>query len=143
MIHSMRGSIGEARGYGSNGLELTVYVVFDAKEFNKTKKKTDPLSQVMGQIKNVVYDSTGIRSIPGYSPVSYNQRYPRSSKGFITLKLSFVVSEFNYKRLGIESQRSFYGFHKSIDLQSVFESTRNDGHLFAKTALQDAIRGAK
>lgn len=136
-IQKMSGYLSEARGYGCNGYELAVTIQFDAKEFNRIKKKQDPLDAAMPQIKNVVLDACGVRGIPSYAPLSMRQRYPRARHGLITLTVYFDVSEYTAKLLGIETKAilGWYTSSVSVDLQSTLEATRNDGHMFAKTAL--------
>lgn len=132
-IKSMSGFISRARGYGQDGFELRVRVSFDAVQFNKLRKvKQDPLANGMAQIKNVVLDTTGIRGIPSYSPLSYSQRYPRASKGLITLDLYFDVSEYTLKANGLKDGTS-------VDLNAVLERTRNDGHLLAKAVIAERM----
>ncbi len=137
-IKSMTGIIQKARGYGQHGLELKVTVSFDSKEFNKIKRKKQcPLKAGMAQIKNVVLDSTGVRGLPSYSPVSYSQRFPRASKGLITLDLYFDISNYNASQLGADITDYFLN-HK-VDLNTTLKNTRNDGHLFAKSAIASTI----
>lgn len=136
-IKSMSGSIQRARGYGQDGFELIVEVSFDAKMFNKIKKKQDPLAFGMAQIKNVVLDACGVRGVPSYQRASYSQAYPRASKGLLTLTLRFDVSEYTAKELGVNTRE--YSVYNKIELNKVLEATRNDGHLFAKTAIASLI----
>lgn len=77
MIRSMSAYISEAQGYhrGFNEGKLVVIVSFDSKEFNKLKRKDDPLAANMAQIENVIWDA----------PVSMRQRYPRAKDGLITV----------------------------------------------------------
>lgn len=137
-VKTMRGIIQRARGYGQDGFELAVTVSFDAKEFNRIKKTQDPLAAGMSQIKNVVLDACGVRGMPSYAPQSYAVRYPRASKGLVTLTVYFDVSRYNAEQLGVSFSNTqigtLYSSH-SIDLQTTLEATRNDGHLFAKTAI--------
>ena len=132
-IRSMKGSVQKARGYGDNGYELSVTVSFDAKQFNKIKKTSDPLAAGMAQIKNVVFDATGVRGYPGYQRASYSQQFPRASKGLVTLTVTFDISTYQAKELGVDL--SDWNPYLKVDLQSHLEKTREDGHLFAKTAL--------
>ena len=132
-IKSMRALVQHARGYGTNGFELAVMVSFDAKEFNRIKKTQDPLAHGMSQIKNVVLDATGARGIPSYARHSYNQAYPRASKGLVTLTVTFDISAFNAQNLGTDLSACFV--HHAIDLNSTLEATRGDGHMFAKSVL--------
>lgn len=137
MIKSMTGSIQRSRGYANDGLELVVTVSFDSKEFNRIKKKQDPLAHYMAQIKNVVLDATNVRGIPSYAPISMNRRYPRASKGVITLQLYFTISEFNAKELGVDTSQ-WRPYHQ-VNLNDTLESTRDDGHLFAKSAIASRL----
>lgn len=132
-IKSMRGSIQRARGYGQDGLELCVTVSFDAKEFNRIKKKQSPLAAGMAQIKNVVLDATGVRGIPGYARASYSSEFPRASKGLVTLTLYFEISAYNAMQLGANI-KDFCLYH-AVDLNTTLENTRDQGHLFAKSAI--------
>lgn len=138
-IKSMLGYVSRASGYGvGNELVLKVQISLDAKEFNKIKKTQDPLAYCMAQIKNVVFDATNIRSIPSYAPMSYGQRYPRAKNGLVTLTVVFDLDQFTAKRLNIDSKDYFLS-HK-IDLQSYLEASRNEGHLFAKTAIETVLK---
>lgn len=134
-IQSMHGSIQKQRGYGQNGLELVVTVSFDADQFRKIKNRKNqcPLQHGMAQIKNVVLDAVGVRGIPSYSAPSMNQRWPRASKGLVTLQVYFGVSEYVAKELGVDA--SEWNIHHSVDLNTTLEATRQDGHLFAKSVL--------
>lgn len=135
----MIGYIKQKRGYGvGRELELQVNVSFDAKEFNRIKKTQDPLSVGMSQIKNVVFDAINIRSMPSYAPVAYKQRYPRAKNGLITLSIYFDVDEFTARRVGINLDR--FMLNHRVDLQSTLELTRQDGHLFAKTAIETILK---
>ncbi len=140
LIKSMSANIQQVRGYGVDGFELNVTVSFDSKEFAKIRKsKQDPLSESMAQIKNVVFEACGVRGVPGYSAVSMNQRFPRASKGLVTLELHFDISFSDVERItGQKFKRAPYTFYHSIELQKTLDKTRNDGHLFAKTALASA-----
>lgn len=137
MIKSMYGTIQKQRGYGQDGLELKVTVSFCSKEFNRIKKKQNPLECFMPQIKNVVFDATNVRGIPSYSPVSMNQRWPRASKGLITLDLYFSISEFKAIELGADVKQ--WSLYHAVDLNTTLEATRHDGHLFAKTAIASRL----
>ena len=139
-IKAMTGSIQRERHYGANGFELIVMVSFDAKEFNALKKrKQDPLAAGMAQIKNVVLDATGIRGVPSYAPQSYNQRFPRAKNGMVTLKLTFRnVSEFTLKKLGVNTKE--WCLYHAVDLSTKLEETRDDGHLFAKSVVDETLR---
>lgn len=132
-IQSMSGSIQRARGYGQDNFELVVSVSFDAKQFSQIKKKQDPLAYAMAQIKNVVLDATGVRGTPGYSPVAYKQRFPRASKGTVTLKLYFDVPDHVLKALHVDTKQ--WSLYHTVELNETLERTRDDGHLFAKSAL--------
>ncbi len=137
-IVSMSGCIKRQSHYGSNGFELVVTVSFDSKEFSRIRKaKENPLSTAMAQIKNVVFEATGIRGTPGYSRPSMNQEFPRASKGLVTLSLTFDVSESQAKELGADIKE--WCLYHSIELNKTLEKTRNDGHLFAKTAIASAM----
>lgn len=136
-IKSMRGLIQRARGYGSNGFELEVTVSFDAKEFNRIKKIESPLAAGMAQIKNVVLDACGVRGIPSYSRPSMYQAWPRASKGLVTLTVYFDVSEYTAKELGVDTSSNF--LYAAIDLNVKLEATRNQGHLFAKSAIAQKL----
>jgi hypothetical protein len=126
----MTGYITSARGYVATGKELVVSVSFDAKEFNRIKKSGNcPLAHGMAQIKNVVLDAALVRGIPTYQRASYAKQFPRASKGVVTLELSFELSNFNAQSLK----------DKSIDFNSVLENTRDDGHLFAKSAIASVM----
>lgn len=138
MIKSMNGCIQRNRGIGCDGFELIVTVSFDSVEFKALqKKKISPLEHTMAQIKNVVFDSCGVRGIPGYSPAGYKQYYPRAKKGVVTLKLYFEVDIFVLNRLKVDTKE--WCLYHEVELQKTLESTRGDGHLFAKTAL-DSLR---
>ncbi len=132
-IKDMKGSVQRHGGLGMGGFQLVVTVSFDSKEFNRIKKKKDPLAAAMAQIKNVVFDATGVRGHPGYSRPSMNQKFPRASKGLVVLKLTFDISELNAKKLGADT-KEFCLYH-AVDLNTTLNKTREDGHLFAKTAL--------
>lgn len=134
LIQSMSATIRQARGYGQDGLELVVTVSFDAKEFNCIKKTDDPLASAMAQIKNVVLDATGVRGIPGYAPAGYGQRFPRAKNGCVTLDVTFEISDYNAKELGADIKNKYAMYH-AVDLKTKLEETRQDGHLFAKSAL--------
>lgn len=136
-IVKMSGSIQNARGLGQYGLELVVNVSFDAKEFSRIKKKDDPLAAGMAQIKNVVYDATGVRGFPHYAPISMNQRFPRASKGLVTITLYFDVSENTAKELGADTNS--WRLYHDVELQYTLDKTREDGHLFAKTAIAEKM----
>lgn len=137
MIKKMSGTIQRARGYGERGFELVVSVSFDAKEFNRIKKKQNPLECFMPQIKNVVLDACGVRGVPGYAPQSYNQYYPRASKGLVTLNLTFQVSDFNAQSLGVDLKA--YAVYIDVDLNTTLESTRHEGNMFAKSVIASKI----
>lgn len=136
----MRGMIQRARGYGSDGYELAVTVSFDAAEFNRIKKtKQCPLAHGMSQIKNVVLDAVSIRGTPSYAPLSYSQRFPRAKSGLVTLTVYFDVTPYQLEALGLGPSKALgyqttWNYH-SVDLNTTLEKTRNDGHLFAKTAI--------
>lgn len=132
-IKSMSGMIRRARGYGQDGFELAVKVSFDAKEFNRIKKTQDPLAAGMAQIKNVVLDAVSIRGNPSYASQSYIQRFPRAKNGLVTLTVFFEVNEYTIKTLGVNT--SDFCLSHAVDLNTVLEATRSDGHLFAKTAI--------
>jgi hypothetical protein len=133
-ILSMRGLIQRARGYGQDGLELAVTVTFDAKQFNAIKKsKACPLAAGMSQIKNVVLDAIGVRGVPSYASQSYTQRFPRAKGGQVTLTVYFDVSTFTANALGVDTKDYF--LRHTVDLNTTLEATRNDGHLFAKSAI--------
>lgn len=134
-IQKMNGYLGEARGYGCNGYELAVTIQFDAKEFNRIKKTQDPLGTAMPQIKNVVLDACGVRGMPSYAHVSYGVKYPRASKGLVTLTVYFDVSEFTARELLKHGGQVGFGGLAIVDLQKTLEAARNDGHIFAKTAI--------
>ncbi len=133
-IIAMSGRVQKQRGYGQDGLELVVAITFDAKQFNKIKQKSCPLSAGMAQIKNVVFDATGIRGLPSYAAVSMGQRFPRASKGKISLLVYFDCSDFTAKLLKVDTTKT-WGLYHPVNLQSALEQTQNDGHLFAKTAI--------
>ena len=140
LIKSMHGLIQSARGYGSNGAELVVTIDFDSKLFNKLRTKECPLAIAMPQIKNVVLDATGIRSMPSYAAVSMRQRFPRARNGIIRLQVYFDVNRHDLIRMGIQPTKSLYDLISSfemhkVELNSVLERTRQDGHLLAKTAI--------
>lgn len=137
MIKSMHGTIQKSRGYSNNGLELKVTVSFCSKEFNRIKKEQNPLECFMPQIKNVVFDATNVRGIPSYSRPSMHQQWPRASKGLITLDLYFSISDFNAKELGADTSQ--WCLYHSVDLNTTLEATRQDGHLFAKTAIASRL----
>lgn len=137
LIKSMSATIHKSRGLGIDGLEMSVSVSFDSKLFNQIKKNSDPLAAAMGQIKNVVLDATGVRGIPSYSAVSMNQRFPRASKGVVTLTVCFDVSEYTARELGVDTSK--WTVHHSIDLNPTLEATRDDGHLFAKSAIASQL----
>ena len=139
-IRSMSGTICRARGYGQDGFEMLVRVSFDAKQFNKIKAKQCPLGYAMAQIKNVIVDATGVNSMPGYAPVSYGQRFPRASKGLVTLTLSLDVVEFTLRRLKVDTKQ--WSLYHPVELNATLGRTRGDGHMFAKTAITQALRGA-
>lgn len=132
-IKSMSGLIQRAQGYHQDGLELVVTVSFDAKQFNAIAKKSNPLESGMAQIKNVVLDATGVRGIPGYSAVSMRQRWPRAKNGLKTIELRFSISEYNANELGADVKS--WSICHPVDLNTTLESTRDAGHLFAKSAL--------
>ena len=134
-IKSMRGVLMRARGYGSNGYELAVEVCFDASQFNRIKKTQCPLGAGMAQIKNVVFDACGVRGIPGYSRPTMRQPFPRASKGLVKLTVYFDVSEYTARQLTGLDLKPWTALHHAVELQSVLEATRADGHLFAKTAI--------
>jgi hypothetical protein len=133
-IKSMHGRIQRARGYGQDGFELAVMVSFDAVQFNKIRKsKTCPLAAGMGQIKNVVLDACSVRGTPSYAPQSYNQRFPRAKNGSVTLTVYFDVSAYTAEQLGVNIKDWIVS--RSVDLNTTLETTRQEGHLFAKSAL--------
>jgi len=132
-IKSMRGLVKRRRGYGQDGFELEVSISFDAAEFNRLKKTQDPLSVAMPQIKNIVLDACGVRGLPSYSPLSMHQRYPRAKGGLVTLVVYFDVSQHLVTHMGVNPMG--YNVSQAIDLNSTLESTRTDGHLFAKSVL--------
>jgi hypothetical protein len=127
MIKSMRGFLQQARGYGSNGYELVVSVSFDAAEFNRIKKKQDPLGHYMSQIKNVVLDCCEVRGVPSYQPLTMRQRFPRAQNGTITVKLYFELTDTQAKNVSIGNKYQF--------LNDTLEATRNESHLFAKSVI--------
>lgn len=137
MIKKMSGTIQRARGYGERGFELVVSVSFDAKEFNRIKKKQSPLEHFMPQIKNIVLDACGVRGVPSYAPQSYNQYYPRASKGLVTIDLTFPMSDYNAQSLGVDTKA--WSVYKSVDLNTTLESTRHEGHMFAKSVIASKI----
>lgn len=137
LIRSMRGTIQRARGYGQDGFELVVSVSFDAKEFNRIKKTSDPLAVAMPQIKNVVLDATGIRGTPGYAAISMHQRFPRAKNGLVTLDLYFDVSAYNATELGADLKQ--YSVYHKVELNKTLEQTRDEGHLFAKSVLASQV----
>lgn len=133
-IKSMQGVLQRARGYGQDGFELAVTVVFDAVQFNKIKKsKTCPLAAGMSQIKNVVLDAVSVRGVPSYASQSYTQRFPRAKNGTVTLTVYFDVSAYQASQLGVNAKDYFARLQ--VDLNKTLEATRNDGHLFAKSVL--------
>ena len=109
-------------------------IQFDAAEFNRLKKTQDPLGAAMPQIKNVVLDACNVRTMPSYAPLSMRQRYPRARNGVVQLIVYFDVSEWNAKAL-FQRGGQVGTLGLAIELQSTLEATRNDGHLFAKTAI--------
>jgi hypothetical protein len=137
MIKSMQGMVTRSRAYSNDGFELRVTISFDAKVFNSIKKKSCPLARFMPQIKNVVLDATGVRGTPSYSRPSYSQQYPRTSKGLVTLDVYFDVSEFNAQSLGVDLKA--WSVYQQVDLNSTLESTRGDGHMFAKNVICEKL----
>jgi hypothetical protein len=138
-ILKMRGIIEQARGYGG-GYQLTVHVQLDAAQFRSlVKRKQNPLHACMAQIKNVVLDATRgeVRGMPSYAPQSMYQHWPRAKNGVVTIELSFGCSAAQVIALGAPIKE--YYFRHAVDLQTVLESTRNDGHLFAKSAIAAAM----
>lgn len=144
LIKSMQGRIQRARGYGQDGYELQVVIQFDAAQFNAIKKAKDcPLSVAMPQIKNVVLDACGVRGMPSYAAVSMRQKFPRAKNGTVTLSVYFDVSAYQMETMGLGPSKALgfqtsYVFH-NVDLNTTLESTRNDGHLFAKSVLAAKI----
>lgn len=136
-IRSIKGTIQRQRGYGQNGFEIAVHVSFDAIEFNRIKKTSNPLQAGMAQIKNVVLDATGIRGIPSYSAPSMNQKFPRAKKGLVTLTIYFEVNEYALEHLKVDTKQ--YSVYHGVNLQQALDATRNDGHLFAKTAIASRL----
>jgi len=141
-IRSMSAHVTKTNYIGmENGCVLKVTVSFDAKQFSALrKKKINPLAQGMPQIKNVVFDATGIQGHPSYARASYSQEFPRAKCGTVTLTLAFPCDIFNLKRLGVDGSQ--WSVYKAVELQKTLEATRDDGHLFSKAAMNLAIRGA-
>lgn len=143
-IKSMKGMIKRARGYGQDGFELAVTVSFDATLFNSFKKaKTCPLAQGMAQIKNVVLDACGVRGMPSYSPLTMTQKFPRAKNGLVTLTVYFDVSAYQMGTMGLGPSKALgfatsWNYH-AVDLNTTLEATRNNGHLFAKTAIASKL----
>jgi hypothetical protein len=133
----MRGSIKRSSSYAGPSLTLAVEVNFDAVQFNKAKKFSDPLAFAMPQIKNVVLDAVGVRGMPSYARQSYSQAYPRAKKGIITLTLNFDISDYAAQALGA-NPKSFF-LHHFVDLNTTLEATRDQGHLFAKSVIASYV----
>jgi len=131
-IKTMRGLIKRQRGYGQDGFELAITIQFDAKEFNRIKKKQNPLEAAMAQIKNVVLDAVSVRGTPSYQRVSYSNAWPRASKGVVELTVYFEMSDYQANKF-IDPKE--YNPVRSIDLQATLEATRNKSHLFAKSVI--------
>lgn len=129
LIKKMSYSVQRERGYGQNGYELAVHITYNSALFDKIKKSEDPLAASMSQIKNVVWGALGVRGLPSYSPVSYNQRFPRASRGEIRLTVYFDISKYTAKE--VESLKP--------DLNAELERTRDQGHLFAVTAIASKL----
>lgn len=138
-IQKVQGYFQKERGYSSTGIELVVIVSFEAKQFNQFKKSQNPIAHVIPQIKNVVYEATGVLGVPLVARHSYKYQWPRASQGIIKIQMTFTVSnQFVLNRFKLDPL-TFWGT-QPVDLNSVFESTKNEGHLFARTALLNNIR---
>jgi len=129
----MKGVIQRQRGYGQDGYELAVVIQFDAKEFNRIKKKQNPLEAGMAQIKNVVLDAVSVRGVPSYARPSMRQEFPRASKGVIELTVCFEMSKYQVEAAGVDTKQ--YNLYHPVDLNETLERIRDDGHLFAKSVI--------
>lgn len=99
MIVSMKAILTEARHYGTTDADcyqICVDVGFDAKEFNRIKKKQDPIAHSVVDVKNAVYRLTGLGPLP---KVQNRRDWPRAKDGVKTIEMTFDVSRDEYRRL--------------------------------------------